>query len=193
MEIGACLNILQHWWTMVDNVERTSTQFDFCWPTCLDTNTPMLFNKSRIVWTGNKDQYCLRKYVEIGRRNSFAFENASNHIRQRPLRNERIIWLSIQVSYGWSRIGCGHDWRNVPTKCTFFNFKDSITVIIIFQLFSVLQIIFVHHRWHIPSLSGRQTHTSSFICVWHLKWVGKSVCNFTPRLPFPLHALTMTS
>ena len=40
MEIGACLNILQHWWTMFDNVELTSTRFDFCWPTCFDKNPP---------------------------------------------------------------------------------------------------------------------------------------------------------
>ena len=31
MEIGACLNILQHWWTKFDNVERPSTRFDFSW------------------------------------------------------------------------------------------------------------------------------------------------------------------
>ena len=49
MEIEACSNILQHWRTMVDNGERTSTRFHFCWPTCLDKNPPMFFNESRLV------------------------------------------------------------------------------------------------------------------------------------------------
>ena len=31
---------------MFDNVERTSTQFNFCWPLCLNKNAPVFYNKS---------------------------------------------------------------------------------------------------------------------------------------------------